>query len=82
MRTTLTLDPDVAAMLERIRKERSLGLKEAVNEAMRLGLRELEAPPKAQKPFRTRVVDLGRPLIPNLDDIAEVLAIAEGDDYR
>jgi hypothetical protein len=37
MRTTLTLDEDVAALLERVRSQRSLGLKQAVNEALRRG---------------------------------------------
>jgi hypothetical protein len=81
MRTTVTFEPDVAAMLERIRKERALGLKEAVNEAMRLGLRELEAPIKPRTPFRTREVDVGGLLI-DISNVAEALAIAEGDDYK
>ena len=38
MRTTLTLDPDVAAMLMEYRKCHDLGLKDAVNEALRNGL--------------------------------------------
>ena len=38
MRTTLTIDDDVAAELERLRKARDAGLKDLVNEALRLGL--------------------------------------------
>lgn len=37
MRTTLTLDPDVAARLERMTKERSISFKEAVNATLRAG---------------------------------------------
>ncbi len=33
MRTTITLDPDVAALVQRAMAERGLGFKEAVNEA-------------------------------------------------
>src|SRR5919201_571289 len=64
MRTTLTLDPDVAAMLERVREATGLGLKEAVNEAMRRGLAQLEKGHAARKPFRTRTLDLGESLVP------------------
>jgi hypothetical protein len=58
MRTTLTLDDDVAVRLERMRKERDLGLKEIVNDVLRKGLDEISAP-KKREPFRTRVFDPG-----------------------
>lgn len=83
MRTTLTLDDDVAAALERYRKASRLGLKEAVNEAMRRGLariaREQAAP---QERYRTPAVALGRCLVSSIDDVAEVLAVAEGETFR
>jgi hypothetical protein len=83
MRTTLTLEPDVVADLERLRREGDRSYKEIVNELLRLGLRAKRegGTEKAGKPFRTRTADLGKPMIP-LDNIAEVLAIAEGEDYR
>src|SRR5262245_10276771 len=37
MRATLTLDDDVAAILERLRKRRDASLKDLVNEALRRG---------------------------------------------
>jgi hypothetical protein len=37
MRTTITLDPDVAARLERMTRERSISFKEAVNATLRAG---------------------------------------------
>lgn len=82
MRTTVTFDPDVAVRLKRLRKERDLGLKELINEAMRQGLDAMEAPPKPRKKFETRVFDLGEPLIKNMDNIGEVLALVEGEDYK
>jgi metal-responsive CopG/Arc/MetJ family transcriptional regulator len=83
MRTTLTLDDDVAAALERLRKKKhEASLKDLVNDALRRGLREMDEPKKAHKPFRTRSVDVGGFKIDNLDNIAEVLAIAEGEDYK
>lgn len=38
MRTTVTLDPDVAALVKRAMKERTIGFKEAINEGLRAGL--------------------------------------------
>ena len=83
MRTTLTLDPDVAADLDRLRREEGRSFKEIVNDLLRHGLRAKreEASGKRPKPFRTPTADLGKPMIP-LDNIAEALAIAEGEDYR
>lgn len=38
MRTTITLEPDVAVRLERLRRERGISFKEAVNATLRAGL--------------------------------------------
>jgi hypothetical protein len=82
MRTTLTLDDDVAALLKRVIARRHEGLKAVVNEALRQGLKQMSAPAPRPTPYRTPSVDTGRPLLPNVDDVAEVLAIAEGDWHR
>ncbi|NUM54254.1 MAG: DUF2191 domain-containing protein [Candidatus Hydrogenedentes bacterium] len=82
MRTTLTLDDDVAAALLQLRKSRNSTFKTVVNETLRDGLYELTQPRKENKPFRTRVFDMGPSLVGNLDNIGEVLAIAEGEDYK
>lgn len=73
MRTTLTLADDVAAAVERLRRERSLGLSEAVNELVRAGL----VTRKASVPsFRQRTHDLGRGI--DVDNVAEVLETLDG----
>jgi hypothetical protein len=83
MRTTLTLDDDVAALLEQLREDRGYRFKEAVNLALREGLLRLRKPRQLRgEPYRTPVVSLGRPRLPSLDNITGVLAVAEGDDYR
>jgi hypothetical protein len=82
MRTTLTLDEDVAATLGRVREKRNLTLKGAVNEALRRGLREMEEGAPARQAYSTEPVSLGGCLIGNLDDVAEGLAVAEGEDFR
>jgi hypothetical protein len=78
MRMTITLDDGVAATLERLRKSRDASFKELVNEAMRLGLKQMTARTKRREPVRTEAVDLGEVLIGSIDNISEVLAIAEG----
>jgi hypothetical protein len=82
MRTTLTLDADVAAAIERLRKARGTSLKEAVNDALRSGLKELAERKRPRKPYRTRAVSLGPPRLDNFDNIAEVIAFAEGEDHK
>jgi hypothetical protein len=83
MRTTLTLDDDVAALLRRVRKaSRDASLKEVVNEALRHGLRLMTQGPAKPEPARTRTVDLGRCLVGTLDDVSAAIAVAEGDAFR
>jgi len=82
MRTTLTLDDDVAAVLTRLQKTKRRPFRELVNEALRQGLKQLTAKPKARKPYHTPTADLGRCRFGSLDDVAEVLAVAEGESFK
>ena len=82
MRTTLTLDDDVAALLSKVRAARKAELKEIVNEALRHGLMQMTSQPRLRKPFQTRSVFLGRCLVGNVDDVAEILAIAEDEAFQ
>lgn len=83
MRTTLTLDKDVVAALERLRNARGTSLKQIVNDALRQGLGQIASPPKPpRQPFHTRAVSLGRCLVGNVDNVAEVLAVAEGEAFK
>jgi len=72
------MDPDVARDVERLRRQHGLSLKQVINEALRLGLERLDEPTRPT-PFRTRTVSLGAPLLP-LDNVADALAHAEGED--
>lgn len=81
MRTTLTIDDDVAVELERLRHEREQSLKDVINDALRRGLREMRSRPKQRKPFRTKTYDMG-PFLVNIDNVAEAIAYAEGEDFK
>ncbi|HEY4471206.1 MAG TPA: hypothetical protein VGN21_08545 [Stellaceae bacterium] len=82
MRTTLTIEDDVAAELERLRRTRDASLKDVVNEALRRGVREMSAPPKRKKPFRTQSFHTGGVLVKSIDNVAELLAEIEGETFR
>jgi hypothetical protein len=73
MRTTLTLAEDVAAAVERLRRERSIGISEAVNELVRAGLAAREEP---RTPFRQKSHDLGRGI--EFDNVADALETLDG----
>ena len=82
MRTTLTLDDDISALIERLRKDKKVNFKNLVNEALRRGLQEMIRPSRRDKPYQTKSVSLGRCLVGSLDDISEALAVAEGEDFK
>jgi len=82
MRTTITLEDDVAAELAKLQRIRSETFKETVNGVLRAGLASL-AKKRGRKAagYRTEPVSLGTPRLENLDDISEVLAFAEGETH-
>ena len=82
MRTTLTIDPDVAARLKAAVRKRRQPFKAVVNEALRSGLDALDQPRQARAPFRTAGFNLGPSLVGSLDNVEEVLSRAEGEGHR
>jgi len=59
VRTTVTLDPDTEALIERTMRERGLSFKQAVNEAIRAGL----TAPGDRPPPSWNTYQMGRPLV-------------------
>ncbi len=81
MRTTLTLDKVVAEQAKKLTAQLGKPFKQIVNDAMRLGLQQLGRPAK-RKRYVTKPHNMGlRPGI-NLDNVGELLAQIEGDDYK
>jgi hypothetical protein len=68
MRTTVTLDPDTQALVERAMRERGLTFKQAVNQAIRAGL----APP----PPAPLSITTARTLGPARVDLTQALKLA------
>jgi hypothetical protein len=83
MRTTLTLEDDVAAALKRVMRRRRGTLKAVVNEALRQGLERLERPAEpAGTAYRVEPWNLGGSLVGSLDNVEEVLSRVEGEAHR
>lgn len=82
MRTTLTLEPDVAARLEKLREEREASLKDVVNDLLRRGLEAAERGPVTREPYRIEPHDAGRCRLPDLDSFHHTLVFGEGEGYR
>lgn len=76
MRTTVTLADDVAAAVEQLRRERSIGLSEAVNDLVRAGLLQEQKP----SPFRQKAHDLGDGI--DFTNVAEALETLDGPSAR
>ena len=69
MRTTVTLDPDVDALIQRAMRDRQVSFRQALNDAVRVAL--------AGRPhvatYRLAAVDMGAPTI----DLTKAFALAD-----
>lgn len=79
MRTTITLEDDVARALAALQRARAQSFKDTVNAVLRAGLATAQArPASARLAYRTETVSLGAPRLTDLDDVCEVLAFGVG----
>lgn len=70
MRTTVTLDPDIEAEVERLRRDEGLGLSEALNQLARRGI----TPRDTTGAFRQRTAKLGvRVDVSNVGEVLDLL---------
>jgi hypothetical protein len=82
MRTTVTLDADVASEIERIQKAEGKGFKRVLNELVRDGLRQRAGQGQStgwKSPTHPR--DLGRALF-DISSTSRALDYAEGEDHK
>ena len=83
MRTTLTLDPDVVAALRGAQRRTGASWKEVVNNAIRMGARTDLAPrAPVAAPYQTAPFDPGAPAVTGVHSVHDLLAFAEGEDFR
>ena len=77
MRTTLTIDDDVAALLNKEVRKSGEPFKQVVNRALRTGLTAATKP--VRKPFVVKPMKLG---LPRFEKVEELLEYLEGPDHR
>ena len=78
MRTTLTLDDDVASLLNKETRKSGESFKHIVNRFLRLGLTAAKQP--VRKPFKVTPINLGLPR--DFDKVEELLEYLEGPEHR
>ena len=76
MRTTLSIDEDVAVLVNKEMRKTGNSFKQVINDALRWGF---TAPKPSPKPFKVKPVNLG---LPHYDKVEEMLERLEGPDYR
>jgi len=81
MRTTLTLDDDVAAKLAAEARRADRSFRDVVNAVLRLGL-NVKRPPVPTKPFRVRARPLDALPGVSFDNIEALLDQVEGEQRR
>lgn len=81
MRTTLTLDPDVAALLKKRVAEGGVSFKDAVNEALRRGLQPSARPARPTWTQRLWPGGGSEPLVP-IDDLKRLTMDEELEQVR
>jgi hypothetical protein len=81
MRTTLTLDADVAAKARRGAARLGKPFKTVINSALRIGL-DAVLKPAAAKPYRVKPIPMGLKKGYSYDNIGELLEQLEGPHYR
>ncbi|MGA2456180.1 MAG: hypothetical protein ABSF85_01210 [Terriglobales bacterium] len=77
MRTTLSLDDDVAQLLNKEVRRSGDSFKQVVNRFLRLGLTASKQP--VRKTFRVKPWNLG---LPPFEKVEELLEYLEGPDHR
>jgi hypothetical protein len=80
VRTTLTLDDDVALLLEKESRRSGGSFKKVVNHFLRLGLMAGRRPPR--KPFAVTARKLGLPPGLSYDNVSQLLETLEGPAHR
>lgn len=81
MRTTLSIDDDVLERARAVAAQLRTPFKTVINEALRAGLDQVEQPAKQQS-YRTEPHEMGLRPGRNLDNIQELLAQIEGEEFR
>ena len=80
MRTTVTIDDDVAALLNKEMHKSGQPFKQVLNQTLRLGLSASKQPPR--KPFKVKPWNLQPPPGQSFDNVHELLDALDGPERR
>lgn len=81
MRTTLTIDDDVLKQIEETAAREKRSRRDVLNEILRRGIQAKSSTQGSGEGEKTTPHDLGRPLVSSIDNVAETLSVAEGDNF-
>ena len=81
MRTTMTIDDDVAAKAKEAVRLTGMSFKSLINKALRVGIEQVVSPPKT-RPYRTKGTAMGLRKGLSYDKVADLLSLSEGDEHR
>jgi hypothetical protein len=80
VRTTLSLDDDVASLLEKESRRSGVSFKEVINRVLRLGLMAANRPER--KAFAVKPRKLGLPSAVTYDNVEQFVEQMEGPEHR
>ena len=78
MRTTLTVDDDIIKKLKDEAHRTGVPLKQVVNTALEIGLRNLHK--KQRRKFKLKTYSMGSPLVADLDKALQIASKIEDDE--
>ena len=81
MRTTISIDEDVLDRARLLKDKLHIPFRAVINQALRVGLEKVEQPAK-RRSYRTKPHAMGLRQGYNLDNIQDLLAQADGEDFR
>jgi hypothetical protein len=79
MRTTLSLDPDVVALIEREVDTTKKTMKSVINDKLRRGFAVRADDDRLRGLDLPQALNLGQPKVQNFDNIAEILELIQDD---
>ncbi len=79
MRTTLSLDPDIAALIEREIETTKNTMKFVINDKLRRGFAVQAVEDRSRNLQLPTPLNLGQPKVQNFDNISEILELIQDD---
>ena len=76
------MDDDVSAMIQKLQTRKGISFKQIVNDLLRKGLLSDWKTGESKEQYSTPELSAGKCCFPDLDNVADILSVAETEDYR